>query len=533
MNNYYTLIYLTEHLDATLRGLRYHTGTSPHSNVWEGLFGAGGKRARLVFSTEPAESALFTDRYRPLKKSNAMNFFEPLREQTCTGARLTPDDRLLTLEFEGKHHLLFQLFGNRSNLFMIRDGRIEDAFKKPERHAGRNAPTPATPRTKPPVGNRKSDSDDASRILLAHDPKLPRHLISLLVQKHKLQEADAREIGKLADRIGLELKKNAEFRVLTDGSLCLIPSPLLDPETLRRFENVNDAIRFCYYRASGRRRFEKRASRHRSAIDRERTRVQRAIGQLEEAEKALQRAEEYEKKGHLLMAHAHEAPDLHAGELRIPDLYEPGQKLRIAVRPDLTVAANAGRYYDRAAKARRRVRESERRGGELRERLRELDRLESTFAEVTDLRQLEEWEKKESDRLGRLGFTEGEKRPPPSQPWRTRRLGEFEIWIGRNAASNDRLTAAAHKEDIWLHARGAGGSHLVIRMNNRKENPPRRLLEQAASWAAWHSSLRNSGLVPVIVTRKKYISKPRGAPAGSVRVTREEILTVKPQKPDT
>src|SRR5690625_5324457 len=61
----------------------------------------------------------------------------------------------------------------------------------------------------------------------------------------------------------------------------------------------------------------------------------------------------------------------------------------------------------------------------------------------------------------------------PSLPFRKIEVDSYEIWVGRNTRSNDKLTSMAHKEDIWLHARGVSGSHVVIRMNNNKEFPPR------------------------------------------------------------
>ena len=38
--------------------------------------------------------------------------------------------------------------------------------------------------------------------------------------------------------------------------------------------------------------------------------------------------------------------------------------------------------------------------------------------------------------------------------------------------------------------------------------------------------MRNAGTVPVAMTRKKFVRKPRGAPAGTVVLEREEVLFV-------
>ncbi|MDD4904481.1 MAG: NFACT family protein, partial [Candidatus Bipolaricaulis sp.] len=39
----------------------------------------------------------------------------------------------------------------------------------------------------------------------------------------------------------------------------------------------------------------------------------------------------------------------------------------------------------------------------------------------------------------------------------------YTVWVGRSAAQNDQLLRDAHPEDVWLHARGVAGSHVVVR----------------------------------------------------------------------
>jgi hypothetical protein len=120
-------------------------------------------------------------------------------------------------------------------------------------------------------------------------------------------------------------------------------------------------------------------------------------------------------------------------------------------------------------------------------------------------------------------------RPTPERRFRTyRSSGGLEIWVGRGAASNDALTFhAADPDDVWLHARGAAGAHVVLRWS-RDEPPPARDLEEAALLAAWHSKARGSAVVPVDWTRRKYVRKPRGAPAGLVLVQRAATVFVRP-----
>ena len=108
-------------------------------------------------------------------------------------------------------------------------------------------------------------------------------------------------------------------------------------------------------------------------------------------------------------------------------------------------------------------------------------------------------------------------------------LGEgFILYVGKNAANNDELTMKfAKPNDLWLHARGAGGSHAVLRLNS-EQKVPKNILKKAASIAAYYSQARNAKYTPVAYTFKKYVRKPKGANTGSVIICKEEVIMVEP-----
>jgi hypothetical protein len=121
--------------------------------------------------------------------------------------------------------------------------------------------------------------------------------------------------------------------------------------------------------------------------------------------------------------------------------------------------------------------------------------------------------------------------PAKAAPYRRyRSSGGLEILVGRGAASNDALTfRVAAPEEVWLHARGAAGAHVVLRWS-KDEPPPSRDLHEAAALAAWHSKSRGSAVVPVDWTRRKYVRRPRGAAPGLVVVTRADTLMARPDE---
>ena len=100
----------------------------------------------------------------------------------------------------------------------------------------------------------------------------------------------------------------------------------------------------------------------------------------------------------------------------------------------------------------------------------------------------------------------------------------LQILVGRNARENDELTfGVAKSDDLWLHARGTPGSHVVVRLDKGKDAPPG-TLHEAASLALLYSDLKKSGKGEVIYTRRKWVRKAKGQAPGAVVVSREQSL---------
>jgi predicted ribosome quality control (RQC) complex YloA/Tae2 family protein len=118
------------------------------------------------------------------------------------------------------------------------------------------------------------------------------------------------------------------------------------------------------------------------------------------------------------------------------------------------------------------------------------------------------------------------------RPYRTVNVDGFEVLIGRGSEDNDHLTFdIAEPHDIWMHVGGGTpGSHVIVRNPDRVE-VPRPVIEVAAAAAAWYSKARNSAKVEVHVCRASDVSKPRGAPAGLVELSRYKSVRVKPAQP--
>lgn len=91
----------------------------------------------------------------------------------------------------------------------------------------------------------------------------------------------------------------------------------------------------------------------------------------------------------------------------------------------------------------------------------------------------------------------------------------FTVYVGRNAEMNDVLTTEiAEPNDVWLHASGVPGSHVVIKVEDEK--PSKDVIKQAAVLAAKNS--RGKGKIEVVYTDAKNVTKKEKHNTGQVEV---------------
>lgn len=257
------------------------------------------------------------------------------------------------------------------------------------------------------------------------------------------------------------------------------------------------------------------------------TRLQKEAKKLEKRIAALERqsgahsdAQEMRDLGDLLLARLDTVP---AGSSEAVLEGFDGAPVTVQLDPSLDPAGNARVFYDRAARAQR-----------AREQLpAKIESARASLAEVNSALLAVRREGAEAEQFEHLvsgsAPSRGRRGAATSLPYRKfTTSGSLEVRVGRNSKRNDELTFRhSSPDDIWLHARHVGGSHVVLRWPH-KDAPPGRDLEEAAVLAAFHSKARHAGTVPVDWTRRKYVRKPRGAKSGSVTIEREKTVFVRP-----
>ena len=227
-----------------------------------------------------------------------------------------------------------------------------------------------------------------------------------------------------------------------------------------------------------------------------------------------------------------------ATEVRVRDIYsEAEREVVVPLEPRLTSHANADAYFKKARKIERSAALAAENATKARRRLRDLEALrkEAESAEVTyaRLKQLEEEvARRVVPRKEREEEADGRAATIGIKPRRYLVSGGWTVLVGRSAAENDLLTHKyARPSDLWFHARQAQGSHVILRRDKRKSEPPREVIIEAARIAAHYSKAKTSKHVPVSYTEKRYVKKVRGGAPGLAAMLREKVVFVTPAAP--
>jgi predicted ribosome quality control (RQC) complex YloA/Tae2 family protein len=120
----------------------------------------------------------------------------------------------------------------------------------------------------------------------------------------------------------------------------------------------------------------------------------------------------------------------------------------------------------------------------------------------------------------------------PLPPYRLfRSLAGAALLVGRGAEQNDALTVkVARGNDLWLHARGRTGAHVVVRLEKGK-SPDQETLLDAAHLAAHFSDARGEPQAEVVATRAKYVRKAKGSAPGAVTYSQERTILLRVEPP--
>jgi len=528
LTNYYTLRALVREWSVLLEGVELVDAYSQHKGSLVLVFiDPPGEVHSINLSVQSPDRHLFRYDGSNRSRKNVVDHFARLRSRVLVGVEIADGDRIITWSFDQGMQLVMIPFGARANALLIdADGQVVDSFKG-DTPDSIPEPEPAhIPQSAEEVEALLQTGKPATRVW----PLLSGPLRDELLHRVGGIE-DPTRLFEVATGMQEELASPQPCMYQDDDgspTLSLIPLHHLDSEG-EPFDSVDLAVRVCARRRLAQNRFEGAYKPLLQAIRKRHATAEKSLARVEQELARPPRGDRYEHLGHLMMAQLHMVEE-GAEVTQLPDLLGDGSMVTIRLNPELSPVENAQRMYEKAKSSRAARQVAEERLEGLTEQVIQLTDVLEEVKALSDVAEVKAFKKKYAGLLSTLQQTAAD---TDGIPYRRFELADgYEVWVGRNARQNDELTLRdARPFDIWLHARGVAGSHTVLRVKGRTDNPPKPVVEQAAAIAAWFSKARTSSLAPVIVTPRKYVRKPRKSVAGSVRIDREEVILVEPALP--
>ncbi len=328
----------------------------------------------------------------------------------------------------------------------------------------------------------------------------------------------------------------SQRRELVPGEPYVSPAPRVSPRHEVRFEPVEGeafplsaAIERHYAAKEEERLLAEGRRRLREPLRAAIARATRALAKLAEEAARVPAAEADRRTADLLKANLR-LVRRGQREVTVTEWTEEGpREVKLALDPALTPQANLERFYrryrrivDSAARVAARAAEVAAQERALRDLVARLE-----VALPGELARLE----KEARKLGagpRPAQVPRRHREAPALPHRSfRSLAGTSILVGKGAAGNDTLTLrTARGNDLWLHARGVTGAHVVVRLEKGKA-PDQETLLDAAHLALHFSDARGEPQADVAYTRVKHVRKPKGSAPGAVTYSQEKVLLLR------
>ncbi len=546
ISNYYTLVTIAADLDAKLRGKAVREAYTQEKNQLVLLF--DGMTEGLLISCSPDVNTLYLHADVARARRNSVDVLKSIPGKTILSVSIQSMDRVIVLALQGDVTLYALFFGAKANVLLVdKEKKIVDAFKDARTFVGTNY--------EPSRGDYVVDTT----LLRSLISKEPTQTIFTLLKRASpvLGSTLANEVlfrSELA--VSLRAQEISDEQLLTlENTFAIVLSELSRPKprvyvepnpphapfrfslvTLKHcheyeekpFEDLHEAIRFFISRTRSSGVLKSHASDVIALLRQHRNKLQRTVAAVEDDLANTERAADYERYATALMANL---GSVEKG-MKSVTLKVDGQDVAVPIDPRLTSIQNAQRYFEKTKKSKLAYDQSRSRLVELRATLRLADDL---LAEVETIHTKEELKKYMSERAKELEqFGIGEKAEEREQlPFRIFTVdGGFEVWAGKSSRNNDELTMKyAKPNDLWFHARGASGSHVILKTNTGNGEPGKKAREQAAGIAAYYSKMKNAKMVPVAMTEKKYVRKPKGAPPGTVTLEREKVIFAEPALP--
>ena len=525
MNNFFTIKHTARFLNKSITGFEISEIFSQEKDKLCIVINSNSDEKTVEFSADKKYPYLILRSNFSKARKNSVNLFQEIYGSKITGIDLYNSDRVILFSMSDGHFMLFTFFTNKSNCFLFRDQKIQNAFKDREVHTGEEISDV--------VPEYNSGKPSPPETIFEYIKTNYRNLGSTYINEALLRTtlkkstpADNSSINKIKDVfISIENELSSPVFYLyqkdEDFILSLIKLEHLSDYNFKEYPDINELLIAFIKQSSFSKKFSDAKDNRLSEMDKK---IRHHVKKLDGLKVNLDHSKKSEtlmQYGNLILQNIYR---INRGDtvLQADPIDGTSENIEIKLKSELSPSENAEAYFDRYKKLKNSRSLLLNKISALEKEIIILQSEYKTIEDSEDIKKLI----KENKKLT-------ESKNDETNKFRKFVLNEkYQVWVGKDSISNDLLTTKyASPNDLWFHVRGASGSHTVLKIS-AKEPVPKEIISSAASISAYYSKARNAGNVPVAYCEKKFVKKKKGFKSGTVTMEREKVIFVKPVLPD-
>ena len=488
-----------------------------------------GRDVRLLLS--PREAAIHLTRLDLPYPKNPSPFVMLLRKHLrggkIVGVRQPGWERVVSLEVERRaadgaeqFAVVVELLGVRGNLILLKDDEVVAAWRADPRATSGSSYQPLPSQQK--LDPTRVGASDLTQILQEEDPEraMVRHIDGIgrptaraILDRAKVNlegtPLEQRVLQALTAVVARVEEPQPEYDAMANRPSFFQLLPPGEPS-----ESLGAALDREYSARHQSAQVDSEQAALRADLSRATAKRERTISRLREWLAEADTADTLGYHADLIMTYQSQL-SRGAAEATLTDP-ESGEPVKIPLDPRLSPVENAQALYKRARRLRR--------GRPIVQR--RLVRIERELAVLKEgLAALKEGQALGAEAGALIPSTVSRSEPVSLTASRVFQVDGYAVEVGKDATQNDALLRKARPDDLWLHAKGVPGSHVIVRRQGRCDIP-RAVVEKAAQFAALYSKAKAEKRVEVSITPVKHVRKPKGSPPGLVILSQEDTLTV-------
>ena len=482
----------------------------------------------LIFNTTANQPyILLRSKYSKAKK-NTYDFFKDLKYKNITGIKISNTDRIIKLSI-GEYSVLFSIRGAKTNLFLLKDNSVLESFKK-IKEDDQNIFEKEIHNVE--YDDRYSPINTALESFNKNELKnIFPFINSFLLNEIKIRIDENTSLNQAVNDVFYGLMTDNIAVGYLESKLRFIPESFVAANELSDkiifdgyFEALNHYLTSNYKKD----KVDEVYKIINSELEKKLSYLSNKINNLEDRVNKGSRENDYYKMGNLLLSNLH----LITNDLDTIEVFdfETDNNIKIKIDKKLSPSENASRYFDKAKDEKKNYQISKVLFNQSKQEYFALLEIKSKFDQNTyleDLRNIKEQLRIKDKILPKMN-----KEEINIKYYHYVIEDKYHVYVGRDSKNNDLLTLKfAKQNDLWFHARGLPGSHVVLRIENSKEVIPKNIINATASIAAYYSKAKTAGTVPVSYTFKKFVIKKKGMEPGKVLLLKESSILVKPEIP--